>query len=250
MREIPGVTMVCADTTRSRAYLQNMARAGIRPMRVLVLSRPAASLPGQGTGVLPSAPGHAADDPLWRAGHFDPNSALDDDLERLASPVTRCGSADINAPETVAAVAGLPGDTAIYSGFGGQILRREVLSAGKRFLHVHGGYLPRFRGSTTNYYSLLAEGRLGASAIFLTAEIDAGPVLLRRRVPAPPDRTAIDHLHDSALRAQVLCAVLTGYLAQGRWPSDPPGPGEPARTHYVIHPVLKHLAVFGHPGEG
>lgn len=238
------VSMICADTTRSRAYVQNMTRAGLRPARVLAMSRPGSDLPGQARAALPGTPGDAARDPLWQAAHFDPNTALSDDLDALGAPVAWMDETDINAPDIARAVADMPGCVAIFSGFGGQILRAGILGAGKRMLHVHGGYVPFYRGSTTNYYSLIADGTLGASAIFLTAEIDAGPVLMRRRFPAPPDRGHLDHLHDSAARAAVLCDTLRAFAATGDWPIDPPEDGEEARTYYVVHPVLKHLAVY------
>ncbi|TDL79403.1 hypothetical protein E2L08_10295 [Palleronia sediminis] len=243
MSDLPGISLICADTTRSRAYLQALARHGLRPAHVLAMRRPGGDLPGQSRAPLPAAP--ARPDPLWQAAAFDPNSALEDDLRVLGAPVTTIDSADINAPDTVAAIAALPGDTAIFSGYGGQILRRDALGAGKAMLHVHGGWLPAFRGSTTNWFSLLAEGTLGASAIFLTAEIDAGPILLRRRFPAPFDRTVIDHLHDGAARAAVLVETLSAYLERGAWPRVDPAPGERAETFYVAHPVLKHLAAYG-----
>jgi len=251
MTDLADVSMICADTTRSRAYVQNMTRAGVRPAHVLVLSRADSALPGQGGGAVSDAPGQAENDPLWRDAHFDPNTALDDDLAALGAPVTRIDAVNVNDDAVVAALAALPGDVAIYSGFGGQILRAPVLSAGKRMLHVHGGYLPDFRGSTTNYSSLMAEGAVCASAIFLPAEIDAGPVLMRRRFPAPPDRTRIDHLHDGAARARVLCDVLAWHAREGGWPDDAGGHEGAAQTYYVVHPVLKHLAVFGNQtGKG
>ncbi|MCK0168416.1 hypothetical protein MWU52_12700 [Jannaschia sp. S6380] len=243
-RDLAGVSMLCADTTRSRAYLQNMARAGLRPARVLVLSGGGMRLAGQASD-LAATPAWAARDPLWQTAGFDPNTRISDDLTHLGAPVERLEEADVNAPATCDALTALPGHTVIYSGFGGQILRAPVLGLGKRFLHVHGGYLPRFRGSTTNYYSLLAEGTLGASAIFMTAEIDAGPVLLRRRYAAPPDRTHLDHLHDGAARADVLCAVLNAFHETGEWPRAQVDPKEAGVTYYVVHPVLKHLAVHG-----
>ena len=83
-------------------------------------------------------------------------------------------SSDINSPEVVSVLKGSSESVFIYSGFGGAILRDDVLDLGKKFLHVHGGYLPNFKGSTTNYFSLLGERRVGASAIFLTKEIDGG----------------------------------------------------------------------------
>lgn len=247
MRDLPDVAMICADTTRSRAYLQNMARAGLRPAHVLVLSRAGSALPGQGGGRIADAPGYAADDQLWQDAHFDPNTALDDDLAALGAPVTRIEAINVNDGAVVAALADLPGDVVLYSGYGGQILRAPVLDAGKRFLHVHGGYLPDYPGSTTSYFSLLADGTLGATAIFLTEDIDAGPILLRERFPAPPDLTHLDHLHDAAARAVVLCRVLAIHGRTGGWPSVDIAPSPRPGPFYVIHPVLKHLAVYG-PG--
>ena len=46
-----------------------------------------------------------------------------------------------------------------------QILRK-ILSLEKYYLHIHGGPLPQYRGSTTKYYSLLKSNTVGASAIF------------------------------------------------------------------------------------
>jgi len=249
MIDLPNVSLVCADTTRSRAYLQNLSRAGFRPAKVLVLAKPQADLPGQSRTILVERPLNAENDPLWQTAHFDPNSSLLEDITANGAPFNVLDLTDINHPDVVAGVAALPGDTVLYSGFGGQILRAAILAAGKQFLHVHGGYLPDFRGSTTNYYSMIEEAAIGASAIFLTAEIDAGPVLMRRRFPVPPDRTQIDHLHDSAARATVLCEVLQVYNRTGNWPDAEVATTETARTFYVIHPVLKHIAVFREPAK-
>ena len=54
----------------------------------------------------------------------------------------------------------------IYSGYGGGIIGKRLLGIDKKFLHVHGGYLPDYPGSTTNYFSILKEDKVGASAIF------------------------------------------------------------------------------------
>lgn len=243
--DLTDVAMLVTDTTRSRAYLQNMARRDLRPTRIVVLSNTAQSLPGQSRAPVVGQPDHVADDPLWQQGHFDPNAGLMDAIAALNVPCETIETADINDPAVVAAIAALDCDTLIYSGYGGQILRGPVLSAGPRFLHVHGGWVPSFKGSTTNYYSLITEDSLAASAIFLTADLDGGPVLARRRFPAPPDRGKLDHLHDSAARAVVLCDVLDTYAASGEWPSEIPDHDEADSTYFVIHPVLKHIAVYG-----
>ena len=109
---------------------------------------------------------------------------------------------------------------------------------GKRFLHVHGGYLPDYKGSTTNYYSLLDGNNMGATSIFLSEEIDSGPILVKKQFPAPDDRKDIDHFYDSILRAKVLVDTLKEYSMNGKFifGENTNGKGE---TYYIIHPVLK-----------
>ena len=114
----------------------------------------------------------------------------------------------------------------------------------EKFLHVHGGYLPDYKGSTTNYYTLLAEKSVGASSIFLTLDIDSGPILNRCKFPVPPDALELDHIYDSAARAKVLIQTLKDYQAKGEFSYIKNDKTEKANLYYIIHPVLKHLAIM------
>ncbi|MBK7901048.1 MAG: hypothetical protein IPJ99_17335 [Betaproteobacteria bacterium] len=233
--------LIAADTSRTRAYLATMERRGLLPSWVLLLDADTpAAMPGQG-GESPFA---VEADPDWPEADFDPTAPLRSWLDRLCLPVTVANSRDINAPSVVALIAHSTPEVLVYSGYGGALLRDAVLATGKRFLHVHGGYLPEFKGSTTNYFSLLAEGAIGASAIFLTAEIDCGPVLNRRRFRPPAVRSRMDHVYDAAARARVLVETLDTWRREGVWTFELPE-NAGGDTYYVIHPVLKHLAILG-----
>ena len=151
---------------------------------------------------------------------------------------------NINSPEVVSLISSRAEQVFIFSGFGGALLRNNILSIGKKFLHVHGGYLPKYKGSTTNYYSLIDENTIGASSIFLTKEIDCGPVLLRKKFSAPKDRTEIDHIYDSEARSKVLIETLKQHVKSGGWDFELES-GKGGETFYIIHPVLKHLAILG-----
>ena len=61
---------------------------------------------------------------------------------------------------------------------------------------------------------------------------------------APLDRTRIDYLYDSIFRSKVLIETLRTYAARGQWEilHEISGEGE---TYYIIHPVLKHIAILG-----
>ncbi|MBI4995407.1 MAG: hypothetical protein HZC22_00590 [Rhodocyclales bacterium] len=234
--------MIAADTSRTRAYLAALERHGLLPAWVLVLDADTpAVMPGQARV---GAARVAGADAEWPEADFDPSAPLRPWLERLGLPYTVSGSRDINDPSVVDLIASCEAEVLVYSGYGGALLREAVLGTGKRFLHVHGGYLPDFKGSTTNYFSLLAEGSFGASAIFLSAEIDSGPVIRRRRFPPPPVRTLIDHVYDSAARARVLIETLQEWRREGVWSLELPR-NEGGHTYYIIHPVLKHLAILG-----
>ena len=43
----------------------------------------------------------------------------------------------------------------IVSLFPGDILKKKLFELKKKFIHAHAGFLPDYRGSTTNYYSYL-----------------------------------------------------------------------------------------------
>lgn len=232
--------MVATDTTRTRAYLAAMERAGILPSFVLFLPNETST----------RKPGQAGDqdsnciiDNDWPEAQFSLTDPILPWIERLNIQVEIAPSGDINDNRVVDAVAKCEPSILVYSGYGGVLLKGQVLNAGKRFLHVHGGYLPDFKGSTTNYFSMLSHGLIGASAIYLTPEIDCGPILIRRWFPAPPQRGDLDHVYDSAARARVLVEVLTKLSDQQNLDAKASS-NMIGDTFYIIHPVLKHLAIL------
>ena len=232
------IGMVAGDTARSRVYLQAMEQEDLLPTQVLLMVPPkAGTLPGQQSRTEPRVE-------FVEGWEIDLARPVEDLLKKTDTEYETVFSTDINSADVALGVQNLDPSVLIYSGFGGGILRKNVLNLGKRFLHVHGGYLPEYRGSTTSYYSLLGHGNCGASSIFLSEEIDAGPVLLRREFKAPLDRTRIDYLYDSIFRSKVLIETLRTYAARGQWEilHEISGEGE---TYYIIHPVLKHIAILG-----
>ena len=238
------IGMIAGDTSRSRAYLQALVRNKLLPNYVIVLEDASENvLPGQ-LDITKTIHESIEDAECWSEAHFDSTQPITVLLSEHGICYEVSSSKDINAPSVVEAIKRRTESVFIYSGFGGALLRKDILSTKKKFLHVHGGYLPDYKGSTTNYYSLIMENSLGASSIFLSEEIDCGPVLLRQKFPPPQNRQAIDHVYDSGARAKVLIETLKNYLKYNGWKfelSDNTG-GE---TYYITHPVLKHIAILG-----
>ena len=218
------IGMIAADTSRTLLYLKELIKYELKPNYVLLLlNNEQNSLPGK--------------------NNSQSLEQIKKILESAAVSFDVSLNSNINSQEVFDTLSLRDESTFIYSGFGGILLKCHILSLGKAFLHVHGGYLPKYKGSTTNYFSLIEENMMGASSIFLTKDIDCGPVLIRRRFSAPTDRTEIDHLHDSKVRAEVLIETLQKYIKNGSFDFELES-NVGGETYYIIHPVLKHLAIL------
>ena len=123
------------------------------------------------------------------------------------------------------------------------ILKQDILTSGKLFLHVHSGSLPNYRGSTTIYYSIINVNKCFATAIFLNEKIDTGDVILTKEYEVPDKATNIDYYFDSIIRADLLLDVIDKYVKTRKIVFEPQESinGE---TYFIIHPVLKHIALL------
>ena len=218
------VAMVAADTTRTKYYIEELIKNGLSPHYVLLLVNSGELLPGQ--------------------KEVKSENTIITLLKGADVKYDVAPNSDINSEGVIAAISKRSEQVFIFSGYGGVLLKESILDTGKRFLHIHGGYLPDYKGSTTNYYSLIDENAIGASAIFLTKEIDCGPILLRKKFAPPKDRTEIDHISDSKARADVLIECLQNYVSSGSWSFELEN-NRGGEVFYIIHPVLKHLAILG-----
>lgn len=230
------VAFVCADSSRARCYAQAFRARDLLPSVFLLLPNAQAEKPR----ALP-APVKAP----W--GEYDPSLSVRNTCAEAGILCEDAPEHDINSPANVERIAAMPQKVFVYAGFGGVILRPELLACGKKFLHAHGGWLPDYKGSTTNYYSALQENFCAASVIFLNESIDQGEILRRRRFPVPADMSLMDYVHDNIFRAEALCDVLAMHKEEGGWP-QPVAINEATEPYFVIHPLLRHLAILGHNG--
>lgn len=59
-------------------------------------------------------------------------------------------------------------------------------------VNVHKSYLPYNRGANPNVWSIVEDAPAGISIHYMTPDVDAGPIVDRRRVPVRPDDTGRD----------------------------------------------------------
>lgn len=208
------VAMLGGVTARTRAYLLALREKDLLPSDVVLLK-------GNGN----------ADD-----------AEIVELLESASVRIQRVDTNDVNDGAVVQALNLLPQRYVIFSGPGGAIVRKALFATGKKFIHVHPGRLPDYRGSTTIYFSLLAESKIEATALLLDEQIDSGPVIGRAAFDIPDDRRTIDTVYDPKIRADLLVSVLQDYVRRGRFETvDQSACGE---TYFIVHPVLKHLAIL------
>ncbi|MFC1902372.1 formyltransferase family protein [Chloroflexota bacterium] len=234
------IGMLAVSSNRTKFYLQQMVKRQLLPSFVIYLD--------DSVSVTPEAKAIAqVMEEKTSVQHHDAEISLDvtvlELLEGYRIPYQHLPTLDPNSDLVVKAVASCSPSILIYSGPGGFILRKPLFEVGKRFLHIHSGILPYYRGSTTLYYSLLKEGQCGATALFLDERIDTGPVIRRRAYPAPADRTAIDLHYDPLIRSELLAEVLQDYVHHGEIPSENQD-NKTGETYFIIHPVLKHIAIL------
>jgi phosphoribosylglycinamide formyltransferase-1 len=118
---------------------------------------------------------------LARARELGLETAVLEQSERGTAPLERSLSAILEArrPDVIA----LAGFMRILSG-------PLVASHLGRMLNIHPSLLPRYRGLHTHRRALEAgDAEHGASVHFVTAELDAGPVVLQSKVPVVPGDT-------------------------------------------------------------
>ncbi len=244
MNLLSDVGIILADTGRSKVYLELLIKKELIPSKVIFLKNESERLPGQMDQVVDEV----REVLEYKINlNFDVENAIKD----LPSEVLISPTIEINSEEFKTFLVSQKENHWIYSGYGGVILREEILNTDKKFLHVHGGFLPEFKGSTCNFYSSLSDEFFGASSIFLEKEIDAGPLLMRKKYPVPKEEIDFDYIYESVCRADVLASTLEYFQQNKDWPIVNANQKE-GRTFYIIHPLLKHLCLdrFGGLKDG
>ena len=229
------VVLLSAFSARSQTYAQAFANAGFKIGGVLAFGNTSDhGLEGNDKARLE----------LTDLFVPDFSETIFDTCERAGWLVCQVKPGDVNDPAIKIALSELDPSLIIYSGYAGQLVGAGILAAGVPILHMHAGWLPDYRGSTTVYYSWLEESRCRVSAILLDHAIDTGPIIARRFYPPPPEGVDVDNLYDNAIRADLATRVLEVIRETGDLPNAVPQDKQIGRTYYVIHPVLKHLALM------
>ncbi len=233
-------SMLLAPNNRSKSYLQNFLRKNFIPESVIVLNTDKNSLPENRDKIanqLPKNQKLIRRIPFFEE-YYDENEELETTLQNAGIEYKSLNTLNVNSTEVIKAVSEVPADYIIYSGPGGTLLGREILNTQKQFIHAHPGKLPYYKGSTTIYYSYLIDGKAYCSVILLNEKIDSGPLLFEKEIEININNLDFDHSLDPLLRTSTLIDFLktdNSVISTN---------DEAGNNFYIIHPVLKHLAIL------
>ncbi len=230
--------LLAANTARTNAYAQALKNAGIYLKAGIFFDEK--SSPKLGYTERPIK-GNWANPPVYLP---DLSLAVTDSVRGVCGELIKVNSGNVNNPLVKEAIKKVKPEMIIYSGYGSQIIGSHILSLCPEILHLHSGWLPEFRGSTTIYYHLLETGNCAVSALLLNESIDKGPILARGCYPRPPSGVDIDYLYDGAIRADMLVKVLSFYGENGVLPPLKEQSKNQGNAYYIIHPILKHIAIL------
>jgi len=237
--KIKNFGIVMSDTSRSRAYIQMLISNNLIPSNIIIL-KPIESekaVLGKYSSSL-----NKEEEKEFEGYKFNPNFSIFDSLNEKGITYKLIDARSINEQHVIYQIQKVNEKYFIYSGFGGIILKSPVLTCGKFFIHVHGGFLPFYRGSTCNYYSLIKENIIGAASIIMNKEIDKGPILISKKFSPPKNKLDIDHYYDPLVRSLVLIQTIKSLLkGQVKIKNNEESMGD---MFYVIHPVLKHISIL------
>lgn len=231
--KLKNVVFLAGFSSRTLVYFQTMVANGVIPDQLVLFG----SENSEEAGKIPKKIQRRIDGP-----RIDLTISQIEACEKAGCPYTVIRENSVNHSAIYETLVRIKPGLIIYSGYGSQIVGTPLLAVAP-ILHIHAGWLPEEKGSTTIYYSMLMNRYCSASAILLSKDLDQGKILERKKYPLPEPGIEIDHFYDNYIRADLLVNILQKYSESGKLPEPIVETGK-GRMYYVIHPILKHIAIL------
>lgn len=222
--------IILYDGMRAKAYLQNLINNNLMPSYALLIEK----------GDLKEQEKKSKNLVSLLNSQFDVNEPLRKTLQKGNIQYNSVLSADCNSKQVTDSISKRKEKFFIYSG--GGILKKPVFETGKKFIHIHPGIIPGYRGSTCFYYSYIEEEKCGATAFIMNEGIDFGEIIAQKEYPKKQVKE-LGPLFDVSMRADLLVQIMKDYADYGKFKTTVQN-AEEGETYFVIHPVLEHLAIL------
>lgn len=235
--KIVNIGIIIHPSTRASAYLNSFEQLNILPQEIIIMKKYYA----------PSVNLKREDKKYKYSRDYFP---LNYNYKKLASypgvKVYKVNSDNINSTILINTLKKCINKNFIFSG--GGILQKEVLSLNKKFIHIHPGSVPEFRGSTCFYYSILNKNKLGCSAFYMNNMIDHGNVIdifnFKFNLQILKDQTLfLDYIFDPFVRSLALKKILT-YITKGKKiPNIAQKCKKSLQPYFIAHPLIRLFCI-------
>lgn len=137
----------------------------------------------------------------------------------------------LKGPEILRVLSDLSPDVIVTVAYG-KIIPKEILDLPPLgCINVHPSLLPKYRGASPIQHAIMdGETEAGVTIMFQSEALDAGDMILQRRVPIRADDTADTLEHTLAEEGAKALVEALGLIAQGNAPRSPQ---DPALATYV-----------------
>jgi len=105
----------------------------------------------------------------------------------------------------------------------GRILSQKVLDLPEKgCLNLHASLLPKYRGAAPIHRAVMAgETETGVTTMWMSAELDAGDIILQKKIPISYDATTGQIHNELAVRGARLLVATLDLVAAGKAPRQP-----------------------------
>ena len=173
---------------------------------------------------------------------FDPEQSVIVTLKKAGIDYDTIQATSLNDTQVVEAVKRANLRYCIFSG--GGILKKEILSLGTKFIHIHPGYLPDVKGSMCIEWSILRQGKCGVTAFFMVEKIDRGDIIARKYFDIPElEHNSVPALYSPHIRSELLIEIMKEYVGKKEFHTTPQK-AEQGEFYYKMHPAIHNIVFF------
>lgn len=129
-------------------------------------------------------------------------------------------------------------DYILFSGYSAEIIKNQILLK-KNLIHCHPGLLPKYRGSTVMYYSLILDKEIFVSIFKISEKIDNGRLLYTKKFNAPGVLSKIEREFDNKIRSNALVSFILEknkiYIKKKKTDN--------LTFYYISHPIIRNILI-------
>ncbi len=144
----------------------------------------------------------------------------------------------VNSKILKKSILNLKSDFILFSGYDAEIIKDKSILK-KKILHCHPGLLPKYKGSTVLYYSIIQDNCVHVSLIVISKKIDSGKIIFTKKFKPPPKKKDIENKYDHFIRAN----TLKSFLISNKKDKIKKLKSKRLNFYYISHPIIRSIVI-------